>query len=360
MRAIASYEPIWVALSIVIAITAATLGLWLPFISQSSIIRYCGSSLGLAIAGMHYTGVAGFICTPVTDGSIPLGGLSPKGLAPWVSGISLFLLWNVLAFVAYNRRVDRFTRETAMEVALNRARADLARVARLLMMGELTAMIAHEINQPLGAIVTNADACRRWLGQQPPNIEQARQLIDRIALDGDRASQVIRRIRTFLRRDAPEKIPFDINDTIRQLLALVRSDIERGQATVRTELTMPLPPVAGDNVELVQVILNLVINALEAMAEVRDRSRELLIRSELDNSGRILVSVQDTGAGLDPGGYDHIFDTLFTTKREGMGLGLSISRSIIEAHGGRLWASPVRPHGSLFQFTLPTGTEGAA
>jgi NO-binding membrane sensor protein with MHYT domain len=358
MPAIASYELPWVATSVVIAIAASTVALWLAFISQTAIIRFCGSSMGVAISGMHYTGVAGFICTPIQGRYFPLTGLSPTGLAPWVSGVSLILLWQILAFAAYNRRVERFTQEAAVQAALTTARSELAQVARLMMMGELTALIAHEINQPLGAIVTGANACRRWLAQKPPNIEEALELIDCIVRDGDRASEVIKRIRTFVRRKEPKRAPFDINDTIHQVLALARSEIEGRQVTVRAELTTPLPPAVGDKVEVEQVVLNLVINAIEAMADVRNR--ELLARSQLDDSGHVLVSVQDTGSELSENDYDHLFDAFVTTKPEGMGLGLSISRSIIEAHGGRLWASPISPIGSVFQFTLPIETAGAA
>ena len=159
-------------------------------------------------------------------------------------------------------------------------------------------------------------------------------------------------------RKEPKRAPFDINDTIHQVLALARSEIEGRQVTVRAELTTPLPPAVGDKVEVEQVVLNLVINAIEAMADVRNR--ELLARSQLDDSGHVLVSVQDTGSELSENDYDHLFDAFVTTKPEGMGLGLSISRSIIEAHGGRLWASPISPNGSVFQFTLPIEAAGAA
>lgn len=360
MPAMASYEPFWVTVSVVIALTASTIAVWLPYFSLSAVIRFCGSSLGFAIAGMHYTSVAGYICTPTKDGSIPLGGLSPHGLAPWVAGVSLVLLWTILVLAAYNRRVEQFVREADVQAALHNAGSELARVARLFMVGELTALIAHEINQPLGAIVTSANAGRLWLARSPPNIDEAQQLLYRIASDADRASQVIARIRTFLRRDAAESGPIDINDMIRQVLALVRNEIEGHKTTVRTELAVALPPVIGDKVQLEQVVLNLVLNAIEAMAEVSERPRELLIRSQLDAWGAILVSVDDTGTGLDPTALDKIFNTLFTTKPKGIGLGLSISRSIIEAHGGHLWASPGSPHGASFHFSLPTRTVSAA
>lgn len=360
MPATASYEPLPVALSVAIAVAASTAALWVALISRSTIIRLGGSTLGLAIAGMHYTGIAGFICTPTKGGPLPLAGLPPTGLAPWVAGVSLVLLWNILIFSSYNRRVERFTREAAIEEALKSTRSELARVARVMMLGELTASIAHEINQPLGAIVINASACRRWLEQRPPHIDEALHAADRVVREGNRASEVIKRINAFVRRQAPEKAPVDINDAIREVLALARSEIKSRRVSVRTELTTPLPPVVGERGAFQQVLLNLIVNAIDAMDAVKDRPRELVIRSRLDASGRVLVSVQDTGTGLGPNDADRIFDPFFTTKPSGMGMGLSISRSIIEAYGGRLWASPASPRGSLFQFTLPTEAAAAA
>jgi len=359
MPATASYEPLPVALSVVIAVTVSTAALWVALVSQRTIIRMCGSTLGLAIASMHYTGIAGFICTPTKGETLSLAGLPPTGLAPWVAGVSLVLLWNMLIFSGYHRRVERFTREAAGEEALKSARSELARIARVMMLGELTASIAHEINQPLGAIVINGSACRRWLEQRPPHIDEALHAADRVVREGNRASEVIKRINAFVRRQVPERAPVDINDAIREVLALARSEIKSRRVSVRTELTTPLPRVVGERVAFQQVLLNLIMNAIDAMDTVKNRPRELLIRSQLDQSGRVLVSVRDTGTGLGPNS-DRIFDPFFTTKPGGMGLGLSISRSIIEAYGGRLWASPASPCGSLFQFTLPAEPAAAA
>jgi NO-binding membrane sensor protein with MHYT domain/nitrogen-specific signal transduction histidine kinase len=359
MPAIASYEPLPVALSILIAIGASSAALWITWISETIVIRLCGSSLGLAIAGMHYTGMAGFICTPAKDGHLPLAGLSPAGLAPWVAGVSLVLLWNMIVFSAYSRKVERLNREAMMEEALNTTRAELSRVGRLMMMGELTASIAHELNQPLGAIVINASACRRWLAQQPPNMDKMLHSVDLVIRDANRASEVIKRISDFVRRQAPESSPIDINDAIREVLALARSEIERRRVFVRTELTTPLPPVTAERVAFQQVMLNLLMNAMEAMAAVEDRSRELLIRSELGGPGHVLVSVRDTGTGLDANNEERIFEPFFTTKTGGTGIGLALSRSIIEAYGGRIRASPATPYGAVFELTLPA-VAGAA
>jgi C4-dicarboxylate-specific signal transduction histidine kinase len=266
--------------------------------------------------------------------------------------VSFLLLWNLLIFAGYHRRVARFSRDAAMEAALADARSELARVARVMIMGELTASIAHEVNQPLGAIVVNAGACRRWLSQQPPAIGEAQQAADRIVRDADRAAEVIARIRTFVRKEKPRTAPVDINDTICEVLALARAEIERHRVSVETELA-PLAPVAGDKVAFQQVLLNLVMNAVEAMAPVEDRARELKIRSRRDEAGRVHVGVHDTGTGLGADDAERIFGPFFTTKPDGMGMGLWISRSIIEAHGGRMWASAASPCGSAFQFTLP-------
>jgi PAS domain S-box-containing protein len=240
------------------------------------------------------------------------------------------------------------------EEALHQAQAELAHINRVMTMGELTASIAHEVNQPLAALVTNANAGLRWLAGQPPNLEEARACLRRIIRDGNRAGDVITRLRSLVKKSAPAKAWLDLNDTIQEVLLITDAEARRYQVFVRTELAAALPPVRGDRVQLQQVLLNLVMNGIEAMQEVTDRPRELLIRSRPEESSHVLVAVQDRGIGLDEQRLERVFEAFYTTKPEGMGMGLSISRSIIEAHGGRLWPVAHRDYGATFQFTLPT------
>src|SRR5713226_5725325 len=239
------------------------------------------------------------------------------------------------------------------EDALRDAQADLARAARLATMGELTTLIAHEVSQPLMAIVTNADTCLSWLTNANPNLDGARQAAERVVRNGHRAGSIVKSIRALARKSEPEMAQFDINDAIGEILVLLRSELRRQGASLETELSDGIEPVTGDRVQLQQVVLNLVMNGIEAMSAVMHRPRILRVISQLQESGDVLIAVMDVGTGLDPANMDRIFDAFFTTKPEGMGMGLAICRSIIEAHGGRLWASPQLPHGSVFQFTVP-------
>jgi PAS domain S-box-containing protein len=246
------------------------------------------------------------------------------------------------------------------EEALRKANADLAHVTRVMTMGELTASIAHEINQPLTAIVTNADACTVWLTSEPPNLEEARAAVDCIAQDGTRASEVIRHIRAMFTKDTPERTTVQLNEVIREVCALLQAGASMKQVELQTELAIDLPPAMGDRVQLTQVIVNLALNGIEAMSAVMDRPRRLVIRSERQNPEELLVAVRDSGAGIDPKDFKRIFDAFFTTKAQGMGMGLSICRSIVEAHGGRLWASANGDYGATLQFTLPAGRDTAS
>jgi signal transduction histidine kinase len=220
-------------------------------------------------------------------------------------------------------------------------------------MGELTASIAHEVNQPLAAVITNGNASLRWLAAPTPNLDEAREAVQRIIRDGHRAADVIQQVRALLRKTGPQKSWLDINDVIQEVLTLAHSEVGRPRVSLRTELAAGLPPVLGDRIQLQQVILNLVMNGMEAMSSVADRPRELLIRSGTHGPQGIFVAVRDSGIGLDAQTLERIFDAFFTTKPEGMGMGLSISRTIIEAHGGRLWATPHDGPGATFQLTLP-------
>jgi PAS domain S-box-containing protein len=248
--------------------------------------------------------------------------------------------------------VDITERKRAEE-ALRRTQSELARAARIMTMGELTASIAHEVNQPLAAIVASGNACRRWLATEPPNLARAQESLNRIVGDANRASEVIARVRALTKNTLPEQAEVQINDTVEGVLFFTRGELEARQITVQMELHHDVSPVRGDKIQLQQVILNLVMNAVEAMASITDRQRVLTMKSYNASCTEVQVTVRDNGPGLDLVDSNRIFDAFFTTRADGMGMGLSISRSIIEAHGGRLWTSPASPHGSEFHFTLP-------
>ena len=223
-------------------------------------------------------------------------------------------------------------------------------------MGELAASIAHEINQPLAAIVANGNAALRWLAHTSPNLDEARDALNGIVKQGTRAGDVIARIRTMLQHRKPEHIEVDINEAIRDVLSLTVSSLRSRSVVVQTTLPAELPLALGDRVPVQQVIMNLIMNAADAMSSVTDRPRVLRIESKVDDKGSILVTVSDSGHGIDEAIRNRIFDPLFTTKPTGMGMGLSICRSIVEEHGGRLWISPNTPHGTDFQFTIPVAS----
>ena len=244
------------------------------------------------------------------------------------------------------------------EEALKKTQEELGRVARVTTMGELTASIAHEVNQPLAAVVTNGNACLRWLSIEPPDFDEARSAVQRIVRDGNRASEVIARIRTLLKKGEPVARALDVNDMIREIAAVTQSEVDRRGADLRMDLTASLPEVTGDRVQLQQILLNLIINALDAMGAIADRPRIVRICTKAIEPKSVLVAVEDSGVGLDPERAARLFDAFYTTKPEGLGMGLSISRSIVEAHGGRLWATANEGPGATFQFTLPA-QEGA-
>ena len=272
---------------------------------------------------------------------------------------STFQQGGELFFLALARDISerKLAEETVQgkDAALQMARAELARVSRVTTLGELTASIAHEVNQPLGAMVANAAACTRWLAADPPESVKAQRALESIAADGRRASEIIGRIRALVKRQAPRKDLVDVNLKITQVIELAADEIRRNGIVSRTELAEGLPRVEGDRVQLQQVLLNLILNAIDAMSPIRDRARELTIVSRRDGPDAVLVEVRDTGPGLEPGHAERLFEPFFTTKAEGLGIGLSISRSIVEAHDGRLWAESNRPHGAVFRFSLPLG-----
>jgi PAS domain S-box-containing protein len=246
-------------------------------------------------------------------------------------------------------------REQAEE-RLRQAQADLARVSRVTTMGELTASVAHEVNQPIAAAVTNANACLRWLAGDIANLEEARAAATRIVRDGTRAAEIISRIRLLFKKGTPQRELADVNEVIRETIALLRSEATRYSISVHTEPAANLPQIMGDRVQLQQVLMNLIMNSIEAMKEV-DGTRELVIKSQRGENEEVLVSVSDTGVGLPPHQADQIFNAFFSTKPHGTGMGLSISRSIVESHGGRLWAAGNSPRGARFWLTLPIKVE---
>jgi C4-dicarboxylate-specific signal transduction histidine kinase len=243
-------------------------------------------------------------------------------------------------------------RQRAQE-ALLKAQAELAHVSRLVTLGELTASISHEVNQPIAAIVTSGQVCLRLLGLETPRPDDVRVAIERIVRDANRASDVIQRIRALAKRSEPQMVSLDINEVIREATLLVQREVLSHGVSLRTELSSALPQVLGDRVQLQQVIINLLINGVEAMAPITDRPREILIRSQEHEAGEVLVAVLDSGIGINSETAEKLFSAFFTTKPSGMGMGLSISRSIIRAHGGKLWVSPNPDHGAAFQFTVP-------
>jgi C4-dicarboxylate-specific signal transduction histidine kinase len=230
---------------------------------------------------------------------------------------------------------------------------ELAHANRLATMGQLTASIAHEVNQPIAATVTNAQAGLRWLSGPSPDLEKARHAFARIIKDGKRAGDVITRIRALIKKAPPRKDRLDINEAIREVIALTRGEAVKTGVSVQTDLVEGLPLIHGDRVQLQQVVLNLIINAVEAMSGVSEGARDLLISAGKAKSGGVLVVVMDSGPGLASASLERLFDAFYTTKPGGLGLGLSICRSIIDAHGGRLWASAKVPQGAIFQFVLP-------
>ena len=266
------------------------------------------------------------------------------------------------------------SRQKHAEEALQKAQTELAHVARVTTLGQLTASITHEINQPLAGMVTNANASLRWLAGETPNLTEARDAIRRIVRDGNRAGDVITRVRALFKKTPAAKEPVDINEIIQEVLAVAQNELQRNRVSLRTEFAKDLPVVIGDKIQLQQVILNLVINAIEAMRGVSEGSRELSVSSQksvgifggetetntvlgnavtVSPSHFVLIAVRDSGPGLGSTQLERVFETYYTTKSQGMGMGLAISRSIIEAHGGRLWAKANVLRGAIFQFTLP-------
>jgi signal transduction histidine kinase len=257
----------------------------------------------------------------------------------------------------YIGAVQDVTERRRSEEALGMARSELAHVARVTSLGALTASIAHEVNQPLSGIITNAGTCLRMLAADPPDVDGARETARRTIRDGNRASDVIARLRALFSKTASTTESVDLNEATREVIALSSSELQRSRVILRPEFADDLPPVTGDRVQLQQVILNLLLNASDAMSGVDDRPRQLAIRTARDEDDRVRLTVQDVGVGLEPHTVDKLFDAFYTTKNSGMGIGLSVSRSIIERHHGRLWAVPNDGPGATFSFSIPRKPE---
>jgi PAS domain S-box-containing protein len=248
----------------------------------------------------------------------------------------------------------------ASEQRLVDAQLELAHVTRVTTLGELTASIAHEVNQPLAGVIANAEACLRWLDRGTPDLDAVRRSVEWVIDDGNRASEVIRRVRALANKTEIERVPLDVNEIIREVITLVQRELISHQVSLQMELASALPMILGDRVQLQQVIINLVMNGIEAMQTITDRPRELQIRSCQDEPHQVLASLSDCGIGISAKNADRLFHAFFTTKADGMGMGLSICRSIVEAHGGRLWATANQPCGATFQFTLPVNADTAS
>ena len=278
---------------------------------------------------------------------------APDGSKRYVSVSGLPVFDETGRFVGYRGVGRHITERRRAEEALHAMQAELAHANRVTTMGELSASIAHEVNQPIAATVTNAQAALRWLRAHPPDLDEVRASLSRIVEDGNRAGNVIGGIRAFINKVPPRKDRFDLNEAILEMIALTRSEMLKHGISLQTELAPGLPRVEGDRTQLQQVILNLVVNAIEAMGGIDEGTREFRITTERAAAGGVLVTARDSGPGLDPENVERVFTAFYTTKPKGMGMGLAICRSMVEAHGGRMWASANEPRGAVFQFTLP-------
>jgi NO-binding membrane sensor protein with MHYT domain len=349
-----SYDSLWFALSVIFAIGAATAALWLAFRSTEAGQKLAAAIvMGLAISGMHFIGMraAVFTAHATIDDAYEGATLDRTTLALAIAGFTLADVTALLASVSKRKRADEALRQT---------QADLAHIHRITTMGELAASISHEVMQPLGAAVTNAQAALRWLDAQPPDLDGVRQALGGALKDGWRATEIIGRIRNLIKKEPLRKDALEVNEAIVELIPLTRGEVMKNNVSVQMQLAEGLPLIQGDRVQLQQVILNLIINAVEAMSGVSEGSRALLIRTGKDASDRVLVAVQDSGPGLNPGSLERLFDSFYTTKPGGIGMGLSICRSIVEAHGGRIWATPNAGPGLTVQLTLPINDQATA
>jgi C4-dicarboxylate-specific signal transduction histidine kinase len=247
-------------------------------------------------------------------------------------------------------------RANRAETELRKLQAGLAHVSRVTILGELTASLAHEVNQPLAGVVSSADACLHWLAAQPPNIDKARRATERILRDAKRASEVVERVRNLAKKAPLQRTWVNLNETVEETISLATRELSQNSVSLETQLARNLPRVWADRIQLQQVILNLIINACEALTTVEDEPRKLFVSTASEVEGAALT-VRDSGFGIDPQEIEAVFEAFRTTKPGGMGMGLAVSRSIIEGHGGRLWAEPNEPRGAIFKFTIPSKKE---
>jgi signal transduction histidine kinase len=305
-------------------------------------VRFCGSrGVLLVSAGCMALTILSYFLTP---SGMPESGLVNSIISLAAIGVTTYLALKI----------------QSAEIHVLEARAQLAHVARLTALGELTASIAHEVNQPLAAVVTRGNACLRWLDGQTPNLDKAKQSVEHMIKDASRASDFVGRVRSLAKRTAPVKGWLDINEVIQEIIALTRGEIEKSHISLRAELADDLPLILGDRVMLQQVLLSLILNAIEAVNAASPGPREVQISSVNDPTNGIRVAIRDSGVGLEATKFDQVFDAFHTNKPGGMGIGLTISRSIIEAHGGWIWATANGRRGAVFQFTLPSGRSEAA
>jgi C4-dicarboxylate-specific signal transduction histidine kinase len=331
-------------------IVALSLGMFHLQFSESA------AGFGLMIAVVLLSTVAGFVASMALS-LVAVLALDYFFLPP-IFSLNITSLEDVVAALAFLTTSVTVTGLMARlrriaEEELRQTRADLARFARVATLGELTASIAHEVNQPLAGVVSSGHACLRWLASDPPNVERASLSATRMIRDANRASEVIQRIRGLVKNAPPTKTWLDINEAIEEIAILCRGDIEQHRIAFRTQLLAGVPLVWADRVQLQQVFMNLLVNAIDALKLAGAGPRELSVTTARDKSGGVLASVRDSGVGLDPDKANDIFAAFHTTKTEGMGMGLTISRSIVEAHGGTLWAEPNMPRGAAFFITLP-------
>lgn len=306
-----------------VAVVLASVGL----LTRRGVLALAGACVGLTIVSFFLT----------------RGGHYSTGFANGVISVTAIAVTTYLALKAEEARA-----------AMQDSQAQLARFARIAALGELTASIAHEVNQPLTGVVTNCNASLRWLAARPPDLDEARAAIEDAAKDAMRAADVIARVRALVKREPGQREAVDLAALVEETLELAAAEIERNGVSVRVKFGEWLPMVEGDRVQFLQVVLNLVINAVEAMRTTQDGPRDLVIAARREDVGHVLVSVRDTGEGLPHSDRERIFDPFYSTKPEGMGMGLSITRSIVEAHHGRIWAEPNTPRGTVIRFTLPT------
>jgi C4-dicarboxylate-specific signal transduction histidine kinase len=277
-----------------------------------------------------------------------------------ISGLSAFLITSLIVTGLVRRVRAEQAEHILTSDRLRNTQSQLAHLDRVSTMGQLGASIAHEIKQPISATVTNAEAALRWLDHRPPDLEEVRQALHRIVKEGDHASEVANRIRALIKKAPPRRDCLEINEAIREVIELTRGEAVKNGVSVKTELADGLPLVQGDRVQLQQVVVNLIINAIEAMCAASEGARELLINTEKADSRSVLVAVRDSGPGLPPAPLERLFEPFYTTKSSGLGLGLSICGMIVEEHGGRFWASPNLSRGAVFQFTVPAHPDSAS